>query len=260
MKGSQFVFHIVEIEKFGVRDNLLVFPRLYTSIVVAATVGVLNLRTVSDSSELDSFFLIKHIDAPESTANQAPLPFFWSGCWHYLRFSRSIKRSSVRILELVNIFRQIPCFSTGASFLVQGFLMWSSLNFGVQGQRFLKRTLLDDPSRWTLSFQNFEKDHVSLETLTACFDPKTPGWRNINRFSRIRILRCETQLQRVLQMSQRLPQHVGNGICHHAHNLFWTCNSDVWEGSRIYMTDVCRIWIGMEFHSSCLLLHPCEDL
>ena len=50
---------------------------------------------------------------------------FRSGCRHYPRFNRCIKRSFVRILELVNIFRQIPCYSAGASFLVQGLLMLS---------------------------------------------------------------------------------------------------------------------------------------
>ena len=42
---------------------------------------------------------------------------FWSGCQHYLGFNRRIKRSFVRILELVNMFRQIPCYSAGHIFL-----------------------------------------------------------------------------------------------------------------------------------------------
>ena len=36
-----------------------------------------------------------------------------------LNISRNMKRSFVRILELVHIFRQTPCCFAGASFLVQ---------------------------------------------------------------------------------------------------------------------------------------------
>ena len=54
---------------------------------------------------------------------------FWSGCRHYPCFNRSMKRSFIRILELVNMFRQIPrCFAV-ATFLVQGVLMWSFPEF-----------------------------------------------------------------------------------------------------------------------------------
>ena len=43
------------------------------------------------------------------------------GCRHCTGFNRRIKRSCVRILELVNMFRQVQCFSARASFLLQGF-------------------------------------------------------------------------------------------------------------------------------------------
>ena len=48
--------------------------------------------------------------------------WLWSDkCRHYLCFTWNIKRSFVRILELVNDFRQIPTCFAGASFLVQDF-------------------------------------------------------------------------------------------------------------------------------------------
>ena len=48
--------------------------------------------------------------------------WLWSDkCRHYLCFTRNIKRSFVRILELVNDFRQIPTCFAGASFLMQDF-------------------------------------------------------------------------------------------------------------------------------------------
>ena len=60
-----------------------------------------------------------------------------------------------------------------------------------------------------------------------------------------------------------LPQHVGNGICRHAHILSQTCKSDTRDGARIYMTDFLQNLKGHgislssnEF--SCLLLDPCE--
>ena len=42
----------------------------------------------------------------------------------------------------------------------------------------MRRTLLNDSLRWTLSFPNFNL--VPLEDLTACFDPKIPGARGID--------------------------------------------------------------------------------
>ena len=46
----------------------------------------------------------------------------------------------------------------------------------------MRFTLLDDFSKWTLSFQIFfwERCHVPLENLTACFDPNFPSFRRVD--------------------------------------------------------------------------------
>ena len=91
---------------------------------VNTTVGVQDLVTVPISSELKSFLLIMCTDAPESSTNSRSSGLFEViRCRHYLCFTRNFERSFVRILELVNVFRQIPRCFAGASFLVQGLLM-----------------------------------------------------------------------------------------------------------------------------------------
>ena len=64
------------------------------------------------------------IDAPESTTNfRASGLFELIGVDIPFDFTNNIERSFVRILELVNIFRQIRRCFAGASFLGQGLLM-----------------------------------------------------------------------------------------------------------------------------------------
>ena len=48
--------------------------------------------------------------------------FFRRGCQHCPSFGRREERGFVLCFELKGIFRQIPCFSAGSSFLLQGFL------------------------------------------------------------------------------------------------------------------------------------------
>ena len=73
---------------------------------------------VSYSSELNSFLLIVCIDAPESSTNCRSSSLFEVGAGITFDFTRNIKRSFGRILELVNVVRQIPRCFAGASFLV----------------------------------------------------------------------------------------------------------------------------------------------
>ena len=92
--------------------------------------------------------------------------------------------------ELVHFFRQIPCYSAGASFMVHGLLMWSFPEFWHTWTTLTTFTLLDNSTRWTLSFPIlFNCSQVSLEKLTASF------WSQISLFhvEWIRILRCSTQ-------------------------------------------------------------------
>ena len=197
----------------------------------------------------------------------------WSGRRHCLNFARNTKHCFVRILELVNIFRHIPPCFEGASFLDQGLLMWSSLEFRRARTTLMRRTILDNTSRWPRDGPFLSRIliwcPVLLENLMVCFDPNFSGSRGIY-FSRIRILRCTTQLYRLIHYRNWsfrstflrllvglsfLPLHVDNDICRQKRNLFQICNSDTREGARIHMTDFHRIWIGMEFHS-CLSSFP----
>ena len=63
------------------------------------------------------------IDAPESTTNYRSGLFEVTGVDLPFDLTRNIKRSFVRILELVKIYRQIPRRCAGASFLDQRLLM-----------------------------------------------------------------------------------------------------------------------------------------
>ena len=52
-------------------------------------------------------------------------------------------------------FRQVPCCSPGASFLLQGLLLWPLLQSGSARIALVRFTLLNNASRWTLSFAIF---------------------------------------------------------------------------------------------------------
>ena len=81
--------------------------------------------------------------------------------------------------ELVDIFRQVPCYSAGASFLLQGFVLCSFVlpsNLGAHGLR-----------SWGSHFWIIPRDgpflsrflmwcHVPLENLTVWFDPNFPSF------------------------------------------------------------------------------------
>ena len=95
----------------------------------------------------------------------------WSGCRHYPPFNKRVKRSFVRILELVNILRQIPRRSAGASFLVQRLRMWSVLEFERAKTTLMRRTHWDIPLDGPFLSPILIWCQVPLENLSACFDP-----------------------------------------------------------------------------------------
>ena len=51
------------------------------------------------------------------------------GCRRDLCFGRRVVRGLVLVFELVDLFRQVPCFSAGATFLLRGFILCSVLEF-----------------------------------------------------------------------------------------------------------------------------------
>ena len=115
--------------------------------------GVLALRRVSISSELKSFLLSMCIDAPESNTNYLSSKDFEEG---RRRCPGRVKRSFILTVELVDTFRQVPCHPAGASFLVQGFVLCPFLKSENARSALVRFTLLNDASRWTLPFPNFD--------------------------------------------------------------------------------------------------------
>ena len=145
-------------------------------VAVSTTVVFLDLRKASNSCELNSFVLIMWCSW--STTNSRSCADFEVGAGITLA-SIEEKRSLVRLLELVKYARQIPCYSAGASFLVQGLLMWSFSQFWQARTTLMRFTLWDTSSRWTLSFF-LVWCQVSLENLTECFVPNIPFPRRID--------------------------------------------------------------------------------
>ena len=103
------------------------------------------------------------------------------GCRHYPCFGKGVERSLVLYFELVDISRQVRCFSAGASFFV------AKLPF-VCNPRILAHT---DCVTWGSHFWILPCDgpfpsrflmwcHVPLEHLTVWFDPDFPTSRRIN--------------------------------------------------------------------------------
>ena len=112
------------------RGRFLVLLRLFAlhHWPLTTVVAFLDLRRVSISSELESFLLSMCIDAPQSTTNS--------------RSSGDVEVGA-------------PCCSAGASFLVQGVVLCPVLNSGSARIAPVRFALLNDASRWTLSFPIF---------------------------------------------------------------------------------------------------------
>ena len=90
--------------------------------------------------------------------NDHTFSFLWlvpRGCLPYPCFGRRGDRCLILVSDLEDIFRQIPCFSAGASFLLQGFFPCSFLELWRTRNALLRLTLLHNSLRWTLFFPNF---------------------------------------------------------------------------------------------------------
>ena len=124
-------------------------------LAVCTFMGFLDVRRVSSSQELKTFLLSMCIDAPESITKSRSSGFFRKGCRHYPCFGRRVEGRLVLFFELVDTFRQVSCFSAGASFLLRGFLECPVLQFSRARIKILRFTLLHYSLRWTLSVPNF---------------------------------------------------------------------------------------------------------
>ena len=108
----------------------------------------------------------------------------------------SFPNPRIRIFGLVDTFRQVPCYSEGASFLVRGFTLCSFLKSGSARIALMRFALLNDASRWTLCLPNFFVVPRALGEFDGVIWPQFSffPW---NRNSRIRILRYTTQMCRL---------------------------------------------------------------
>ena len=85
--------------------------------------GLLDFRRVSSSDELKSFFY--SVCASRCSGIYLEFSLLWllrRGCGHHPCFGGGEERGLVLCFELKDIFRQTPCISAGASFLLQSFL------------------------------------------------------------------------------------------------------------------------------------------
>ena len=108
-------------------------------------------------------------------------------------FNRRAKRSFIPyVFEHMNIFRKVPCYSAGASFLVQGFVLCPSLKSGGARIALVRFTLLNDaapnnneetcilipifllPVEWIFSKKNLETQPNCVDSFNNATDPFTP--------------------------------------------------------------------------------------
>ena len=148
-------------------ENMCFLVKCTSLLAVSTTVGFLDLRKVSNSSELDSFCSSCPYMLLNRLRSLAPLVF--------LKSARALRFLRIRILNVVlSEFLSLYIFSpnsmlggAGASFLVQGLHMRSFTEFWRARTALVRRTLLDNSSRWTLSFPNFNL--VPLEIVDRVF-------------------------------------------------------------------------------------------
>ena len=97
--------------------------RVHTMAAVTTVVGFPDFRRVSSSPELKSYFA-QHVHRRYGISRK--FSFLWlfrRGCQHHPCFGTGLERGLVIVFELVDMFRQVSCFSAGASFLLQGFFL-----------------------------------------------------------------------------------------------------------------------------------------
>ena len=144
---------------------------------------------VSSSSELKSFFA-QQVHRCSGIYREFSLLWLLSkGVLALPCFGRGVERGLVPCFELKDTFRQIPCFSAGASFLLQSCLLCPILKFWRVRIAFLRYTLLDNSWRWTLSFTDFD---LVPRALGEC-DPTFLFFRGIDFFRRHSIFGHATQ-------------------------------------------------------------------
>ena len=101
----------------------------------------------------------------------------WSGPANDQTFEGEKNVAFCLFFELKDTLRQVTCYSAGMLFLVQRFVLCLLFTFGIARSALMRSTLLNDASRWSLSFPNFD---VVPRTIGEC-DGAT--WCQFSNFS-----------------------------------------------------------------------------
>ena len=98
--------------------------------------------------------------------------------------SGSRTRGLAPCFELIEIVREVPWFSAGASFLLPGFLRCPILKFWGARIVFLRFTLLNNSLRWTLSLPIFDVAPRALQEFDGVIRSNCPTSRRIDFLGR----------------------------------------------------------------------------
>ena len=125
-----------------------------------------------------------------------------------------VRQDCLLLFVSLDMSRQVPCRSAGASFFLQRFLKCPVLKFWRTLIAFLRCTLLPDSLRWTLSFPIFYVAHRALGELDGVIRSQFSNFPK-DRFSRRAIFGHTTQLIRFLQLILLTPSVKQLIICRH---------------------------------------------
>ena len=104
------------------------------------------------------------------------------------------------VFDLIDILCQVPCASGGVSFLLQGFLPCPFLKSGSARIAIVRFTLLNDVSRWALSFPNYYVVSCALGELDGVIRSHFSNFPQIRLFL-MAILGNTTRLNSLSQRS-----------------------------------------------------------
>ena len=178
------------------------------------------------------------------------------------RFRQESISLSVLLFELIDILRQVPCFSAGASLLFEVSSCVLSSIFGAHGIRsHFRMTPCDGP----LLSRVFTACNGPLENLIVWFDPNFPTSRRIDFFwlsswdTHKPIVQSPSIRQLVLFHRSSLTfywaahqlQHVRNDDRHHICILIQTCNLGIRDGAINHTTVPCTFLPGSFYTLFC---------
>ena len=210
---------------------------------------------VPSSLELRSIVLGMCTNAP----SRLPIPALLDLSKGVLALPRLRQESRMYLFppffELIDILCQVPCVSTSASLLIQGFIFRSFLEFCTSRNSLLRYTFLLDSLRLTLSFPISCVTHRGLREHDCVIWSQLPNFPQITLFLRT-ILGHTTHMNVLFQTGHwpffrhfsltfycaaHPPQCVWNDNGHLSCIRTQTCYSGKWEGAINHMTVSCTL-------------------